>query len=141
MSMLAIVLALATAADNHSVTVPHAGGPIAATYRSATAVRYRQTGAVAPPGAAQTLRCRWTATATVTRAASSPTGARLARTWAPAVVLSGVRHGWCGSARQSIAQEVAARRDAIERHRLAVAAEDRPVLIAEVEGSSRVSGG
>ncbi|SOB87734.1 hypothetical protein SAMN06297144_2870 [Sphingomonas guangdongensis] len=139
--IIAIGLAASGPAESHSVAVPHAGGSVEATYRSATAVRYRQVGAATPPGVAPTLRCHWTATATVSRDARGAGGARLARDWPPADVLSGVRHGWCDNVRQSIAEEIAARQDAIERHRLAVAAQDRAVLIAELEGSARGFGG
>jgi hypothetical protein len=138
---LMVALALVGAAESHSVAVPHAGGSVDATYRSTTAISYSQVGAATPPGVAPTLRCRWTAHATVSREARGAGGATLAREWAPAAVLTGVRPGWCDNARQSIAEEVAARRDAIDRHRLAVAAEDRAALIAQVEGASRGFGG
>ena len=129
------LLLVAAAAQNHVVTVTHAGTPLALTYEASTAISHRQIGSVAPPGKPSTLRCLWTATVAVHR--------RAARAGAPVTALSrqvsasdhfsGSHHGACSQARAAINREVASRAADHRDHLIAVADRDRPAVLAELE--------
>jgi len=122
----------APAAD-HAVRIDHHSGPVDARYRGTVAIRHRQVGAVAPAGRPQTLRCRWSADLIVDRHATSAAGATMSRRLSRDDVATGQRPGWCGTQRAAIAQEVAARVEAMDRHLVAVAREDHDTLRAELD--------
>lgn len=134
MTILAIALLLGGAPTaEHRVAVDHPAGAVDATYRSTVAIARRQLGAVAPGGRPQTLRCAWSAGMTVERSARHASGAMLTRTLRRDDVLAGSRPGWCGTHRDGIAREVASRGAHVRDQLLAVAAEDRTALHAELD--------
>lgn len=138
MSMILAAAALmgaSGAADTHHVQIDHRGHRVDVVYRSAIDVQHRQTGAVSAPGRPSALSCRWTATIAIQREAVSPRGHVAARTIGSDSALSGSRPGWCAGQRDSIAAEVAARGAAIRDHLLAVAAEDRDRVVADLDAA------
>lgn len=139
-TVAAAALAGPGAAMEHRVRIDHASGTTDVQYRGDVDIVHRQVGAVAPGGRASTLGCRWKAKVTVTREARHASGSLMTRSIEGARAIEGTRAGWCGDQRDAIAQEVAQRVDAMRDHLLATAAEDHPVLMAEIErlhGSTR----
>lgn len=131
----ALLLPAAVAAQplTHHARIDTSRGSVDARYRGDVAITYRQVGAVGAPGRPSTLRCRWDADLRVEREARTTGGGTLTRSLGRDAVLSGHRPGWCGSGRAAVEAEVAARRDALDRHLRAVAAEDHQRLRAELE--------
>ena len=121
------------AAMEHRVRIDHASGATEVQYRGDVNIVHKQVGAVAPGGRISTLSCRWKANVSVTREARHASGSTMTRSIEGARAIEGTRAGWCGSQRDAIAQEVAQRVDAMRDHLLATAAEDHPVLMAEIE--------
>lgn len=131
--MAALLLSGVAAGDTHQVQVDHRGHRVDVTYRGAVDVQHRQVGGVSAPGRPATARCMWTATVAVEREAVSPRGHVATRTIARDAALSGSRAGWCGEQRAAIAAEVAARGAAVRDHLVAVAAEDRDRVVADLD--------
>lgn len=117
----------------HRTRIDHATGTTDVHYRGDVAIAYKQTGAVAPGGAASSLRCHWKANVVVNREARHASGHVVARSFATPQVIEGSRPGWCATSRDSIAREVAQRSEDVRRHLMAAAEEDHPVLTAELD--------
>ncbi len=132
-TVAAAALAGPGAAMEHSLRIDHASGTTEVHYRGDVDVVHRQVGAVAPGGRASTLSCRWKANVSVTREARHASGSTMTRAIEGARAIEGTRAGWCSTQRDAIAQEVAQRTEAMRAHLLAIAAEDHPVLMAEIE--------
>jgi hypothetical protein len=140
MNMLLIAgLALggAVASDGaleHRVQLDHHSGPVAVRYSADVGVAHKQIGAVTTGGRPSTLRCVWSANVTIHREARGSSGTTLARSAGRDGVIEGSRPGWCSANRAAIAQEVAARRDAVRDHLQAVVQEDHGQLRRELDG-------
>lgn len=117
----------------HDVRIDHRHGPIDARYQGRLVVSQRQVGAVAPNGRPSSLRCVWQADVVVDRAAHHPSGSTMLRAIRRDAVMTGSRPGWCTGARTAIDREVAARTDRVRAQLAAIAADDRPTLVSEVE--------
>lgn len=134
--MAGLALGAAAASDGaleHRVQLDHHSGPVAVRYSADIGVTHQQIGAVTTGGRPSTLRCLWRANVTVHREARGATGATLIRSAARDGVIAGSRPGWCTTQRAAIAQEVAARRDAVQDHLQAVAQEDHGLLRSELD--------
>jgi hypothetical protein len=118
---------------DHSRRVDHRSGAVDARYRGDVTIRQQQVGAAGPGGRPSTLRCNWAGDMTVVREARAPSGATMTRVVAREDVVTGNHVGWCGSQRQAIAAQIAARRDTLDRHLQAMAQEDHAVLHAELD--------
>ncbi|MBD8546540.1 hypothetical protein IFT82_07220 [Sphingomonas sp. CFBP 8760] len=118
---------------DHALRVDHHAGPVDARYRGDVKIRQQQVGAVGPGGRPSTLRCTWAGDMTVAREARTASGAMMTRVVSRDAVVTGSHVGWCGSQRRAIAAQIAARRDALDRHLQAVAREDHQVLRAELD--------
>lgn len=123
-------LAVATAPAAITTTINHASGPVTAVYSGRISIDRQQVGTIAPPGRASTLRCRWVAHLIVDRRASATDGATAGRTFTRSAIAQGSRPGWCGSGAARIDAAVATE---AERHLALAAAEDRRLLLDEIE--------
>ncbi|WP_294199812.1 hypothetical protein [uncultured Sphingomonas sp.] len=134
--MAGLALGAAAASEGaleHQVQLDHHSGPVAVRYSADVGVTHKQIGAVTTGGRPSTLRCLWSANVTVHREARGTTGTTLMRSAARDGVIEGSRPGWCTTQRAAIAQEVAARRDAVQEHLQAVAQEDHGLLRSELD--------
>lgn len=133
---MSLVLALAVLATEpfpiieHNARVEHSGGAADVQYRSRVTLKHRQTGIDHKP--ASSLRCQWRANIVVERV-TQVGGNSLSRSIDRTNVIQGSAPGHCAAQRRNIAREVAKRTDEIRTHVAAVAAEDAPVLKAEIE--------
>lgn len=130
---LALAAALSGAASEpivHDVTVDHRGTNVAARYHGEIAITTRQRG-MAAPMRTSSEQCDWTATLNVDRQFSDAGTA--SRPVTSERVANGTRVGNCRALGKQIEREVAARRDAFQDRLVAVAAADRPKLLAELE--------
>ncbi len=124
------LIALAAAAATHSVPIDHNGTSMQAVYTAHADVQTRTIGAHTP-NRGDSRSCRWTATISVDRQLThSPA---LARTLTSDRQLSGSRPGACTGDNSAIDREVAARSDMIRDHLIAVAQQDHPALLAELD--------
>ena len=117
----------------HDVRIDHRTGAIDARYDGRLVVSHRQVGAAAPSGRQSSLRCVWQADVVVDRAARHPSGSTMMRSITRENVMNGSRPGWCVGARTAISRDVAARADQVRAHVTAVAADDRPTLLSEID--------
>ncbi len=125
----------------HRVQLDHPAGPVDARYRPRIDIEHRQIGAVAPPGAASTLRCAWQANLHVDREARHSSGSLLQATLRRDAIASGSRRGWCASQRDAIAQEVSLRVESMRGHLVDVAQEDHGALTQALDRLHRGAGG
>lgn len=130
-----LLLGSPVATDAHRIAMDHRGQNVDVTYRSAVAVEHKQIGSAGPGGRPNTLQCAWKAKVSVQREARSAAGHVLARTIASDAPLEGRRAGWCSGQREAIAQDVAARSEAVRAHLLAVAERDREALALELDAA------
>lgn len=135
LATIAAALAVASTAPlaAHSLAVPHASGTAPAEYRGAIGVQHKQVGTPSPGGRPSTLRCVWTANMEVNRVASTAAGALASRSFVQADVANGSRPGWCSANRSVIARDVAQRLGDGSEHLAQAAAEDRAVLLTELD--------
>lgn len=124
------LIAMAVAAATHTVPIEHRGAQIDAVYSARTEIQTHTIGAKTP-NRMDSQRCRWTATVVVDRKLSH--GPALARVLPTDHKLSGSQPGACTRDRSAIESEVARRDDAVRDHLLAVAAQDRAPLLAELD--------
>jgi hypothetical protein len=127
-------LLLGAPAQDHRVTLTHAGQPVAATYQARVSVEHKQIGSAAPGGRPSTLRCAWKAAVTVERQAVRGDGIASARTLA-AEPITGSHPGWCEAQRAAIADAVAQRGDAVRARLMAAAAEDHATIVADLDAA------
>lgn len=126
------LLALAAAAATHSITIDHNGKRIDAVYHARTDVSMKTVGS-APPTRMDNQRCRWNAAIVVERKmAHAPT---LARTLPSDRTLSGNQPGACPGNKRVIEREIALREDEVRKHLVAVAEQDRNLLVAELDAA------
>lgn len=137
-----IAAAAAGAAHSHSVTLDHAGAPVALRYQATTSIAHRQIGAAGVPGRPSSQRCLWTATVAVDRSAErgGVTVPALSRRVSAAERLEGSRPGSCTQARKAVAREVADRAAPIRDHLIEVAERDRAAVLAELESVEALAG-
>lgn len=128
--LIAAALAAATTAlPAHTSTVEHRGQNLAVEYRPVVETKLRQAG-MAPPGRPATQICNWKASVSVERKLQ---GAAHSQRVGDVREISGSQAGDCNLQGDRIAQQVAARGDAVQAHVAAVAAADRPVLLADLD--------
>ena len=130
---LGLLAAASSAPAAHRVQIDHRSGAVDAHYRGELDVSHKQIGSAGPGGRASSLRCAWTAKISVNREARHASGVVMTRAFTSDAVVKGSRPGWCSTNKTAIAQDVAMRTDDIQRHLLAAAEKDHPVLTAEVE--------
>ncbi|MHA6723230.1 hypothetical protein [Sphingomonas sp. RS2018] len=130
---------LTTDAIEHSVRIDHPRGAVDARYTATVVIAHRQIGSVAPGGRASTLRCAWRADLSVDRTAQHARGTA-SRSIARETAIAGSRPGWCSTQARAIREEVAARRDEMRAHVLAVSREDRGALIADIDRAHAADG-
>lgn len=127
----------ATAADHHDfrhqVEVPHGERQVTAVYQPKTMVSYRQVGNMTP-NRPSTARCMWQAEIAVERHLQAPAGqgSHVVRTLVPTKVIEGSTNGRCAQGKEQVNSAIARRSDEVRAHVLAVAAEDRNALMAEL---------
>lgn len=124
------LIALAAAAATHSIPIEHHGTAMQATYTARADVKTRTVGA-RTPNRMDMQRCNWTATVVIDRRLDH--GPALARTIASDTRFSGSEAGAC-TAGAKLEQRVLARhQDRIHTQMMAVAAQDRAPLLAELD--------
>ncbi len=122
------------AADfSHQVEVPHGDRQVTAVYRPKTQVTYRQIGNMTP-NRPSTARCMWKAEVSVERHLQAPVGqgSHVVRTLVPTKLIEGQTNGRCAQGRDQVNSAIARRADEVRAHVLAVAAQDRNALMAEL---------
>lgn len=121
----------------HDITVEHAGVPLEISYRADMDTRAKAVKVVLP-NRVTTDQCRWVADVTVereiTRKGATPA---LTRTLEASKTIRGMRQGHCNSSvvREQVAEAVSNQAEAVKRHLVAVAEQDRPQLIADLEAA------
>lgn len=117
----------------HQVVVPHSTGDVTAVYQPKTLVSYRQIGNMTP-NRPSTARCLWKAEISVERHLQPPAGqgSHVVRTLVPTRLIEGQTLGRCAQGRDQVAAAIARRSDDVRNHVLAVAAEDKSALMAEL---------
>ncbi len=117
----------------HQVDVPHGESQVTAVYQPKTLVSYRQVGNMTP-NRASTARCMWKAEISVERHLQAPAGqgSHVVRTLVPTKLIEGSTNGRCAQGKQQASIAIARRSDEVRAHVLAVAAEDRNALMAEL---------
>lgn len=126
--MIAILAAALTQPEPHRVTVDHGGKAIAVVYRGEVTTRTRRVGS-AQPTRSGNVRCDWTATVRVHRQLAGDGAAAVHRV-AGERSIKGSRPGDCITNRSAIRRDVAARSAEVRTHVAALAAQDRPALMA-----------
>jgi hypothetical protein len=118
----------------HQVSVPHGERQVTAVYQPKTLVSYRQIGNMAP-NRPNSARCLWKAEIAVERHLKAPAGegSHVVRTLVPSKVIEGSTNGRCAQGRDQANRAIARRGDEVRAHVLAVAAEDRNALMAELD--------
>lgn len=117
----------------HQVEVPHDERPVTAVYQPKTFVSYRQIGNMAP-NRPNSARCLWKAEIAVERHLQAPAGqgSHVVRTLVPTKLFEGSTNGRCAQGKEQANRAIARRADEVRDHVLAVAAEDRSALMAEL---------
>jgi hypothetical protein len=117
----------------HQVEVPHGERQVTAVYQPKTMVSYRQVGNMTP-NRPSTARCMWKAEISVERHLQAPAGqgSHVVRTLVPTKLIEGSTNGRCAQGKEQISSALARRTDEVRSHVLAVAAEDRNALMAEL---------
>ncbi len=127
-------VALAAAPDmHHQVQIPHGETQLTAVYQPKTSVSYRQVGNMTP-NRPSTARCLWKAEISVERHLQAPAGqgSHVVRTLVPTKLIEGSTNGRCAQGKEQVNSAIARRSDEVRQHVLAVAAEDRNALMAEL---------
>jgi len=117
----------------HQVEVPHGERQVTAVYQPRTMVSYRQLGNMTP-NRQSTARCIWKAEISVERQLLAPVGqgSHVVRTLVPTKLIEGSTNGRCAQGKDQVDSAIARRSDEVRAHVLAVAAEDRTALMAEL---------
>lgn len=117
----------------HQVEVPHGERQVTAVYQPKTMVSYRQVGNMTP-NRPSTARCMWKAEISVERHLQAPAGqgSHVVRTLVPTKLIEGSTNGRCAQGKEQFNSALARRTDEVRSHVLAVAAEDRNALMAEL---------
>lgn len=117
----------------HQVEVPHGERQVTAVYQPKTSISYRQVGNMTP-NRPSTARCIWQAEVSVERHLQAPAGegSHVVRTLVPTKVIEGSTNGRCAQGKEQVNSAIARRSDEVRAHVLAVAAEDRNALMAEL---------
>ncbi len=117
----------------HRVEVPHGERQVTAVYQPKTMVSYRQVGNMTP-NRPSTARCMWKAEISVERHLQAPAGqgSHVVRTLVPTKLIEGSTNGRCAQGKEQVSTALARRTDEVRSHVLAVAAEDRNALMAEL---------
>lgn len=126
--------ALAATPDmRHQVQIPHGETQLTAVYQPKTSVSYRQVGNMTP-NRPSTARCLWKAEVSVERHLQAPAGqgSHVVRTLVPTKLIEGSTNGRCAQGKEQVNSAIARRSDEVRQHVLAVAAEDRNALMAEL---------
>lgn len=118
----------------HQVEVPHGERQVTAVYQPKTLVSYRQVGNMTP-NRPSTARCMWKAEISVERHLQAPAGqgSHVVRTLVPTKLIEGSTNGRCAQGKEQVNSALARRTDEVRNHVLAVAAEDRNALMAELD--------
>lgn len=118
---------------SHQVEVTHGDREVTAVYQPKTLVSYRQIGNMTP-NRPSTAHCMWKAEISVERHLKAPAGngGHVVRSLAPMKVIEGQTLGRCAMGKEQVDSAIARRSDEIREHVLAVAAEDRNALMAEL---------
>lgn len=117
----------------HTATIEHPAGPIAADYSGSTRIEMRQVGSAGPGGRATTLRCNWAVSLTVERTAAIGASLQAKRSMERDNALKGSVPGWCSAAGNGIERTVAAKADDLHAAMMAMVAQDRAVILVEAE--------
>lgn len=126
------LLAMAAVAATHTIAIDHNGKRIDAIYQARTDVSMKTVGSSAPTRM-DAQRCRWNAAIVVERKmAHAPS---LARTLPSDHKISGNQPGACPGNKNVIAREIALREDEVKAHLMAVAEQDRNLLVAELDAT------
>lgn len=125
----------------HQVEVPHGDRQVTAIYQPKTMVSYRQVGNMTP-NRPSTARCLWKAEISVERHLQAPAGqgSHVVRTLVPTKLIEGSTHGRCAQGKEQAESAIARRSDEVKAHVLAVAAEDRNALMAELSIATNPAG-
>ncbi|WP_017672202.1 hypothetical protein [Blastomonas sp. AAP53] len=117
----------------HQVEVPHGERQVTAVYQPKTMVSYRQIGNMAP-NRPNSARCIWKAEIAVERHLQAPAGqgSHVVRTLVPTKMIEGSTNGRCAQGKDQANKAIARRADEVREHVMAVAAEDRNALMAEL---------
>lgn len=117
----------------HQVEVPHGERQVTAVYQPKTMVSYRQVGNMTP-NRPSTARCMWKAEISVERHLQAPAGqgSHVVRTLVPTKLIEGSTNGRCAQGKEQVNSALARRTEEVRSHVLAVAAEDRNALMAEL---------
>lgn len=117
----------------HQVEVPHGERQVTAVYQPKTLVSYRQIGNMSP-NRPSSARCLWKAEIAVERHLQAPAGegSHVVRTLVPTKLIEGSTNGRCAQGKDQANTAIARRADEVRAHVLAVAAEDRTALMAEL---------
>ncbi|WP_439484658.1 hypothetical protein [Blastomonas fulva] len=117
----------------HQVEVPHGERQVTAVYQPKTMVSYRQVGNMTP-NRPSTARCMWKAEISVERHLQAPAGqgSHVVRSLVPTKLIEGSTNGRCAQGKEQVSSALARRTDEVRSHVLAVAAEDRNALMAEL---------
>lgn len=127
--------ALAAATPIHSVEIAHASNAYRASYETESTVRFREVESRFANRSSVPV-CRWQAELVVNRdvAAQGRAVAAIAKPIHRFAPLSGSHAGSCTAARSQIEAEVARRNGARLPEAVAVARQDRAVLVNELDG-------
>lgn len=117
----------------HQVEIPHGERQVTAVYQPKTLVSYRQIGNMSP-NRPSSARCLWKAEIAVERHLQAPAGegSHVVRTLVPTKLIEGSTNGRCAQGKDQANTAIARRADEVRAHVLAVAAEDRTALMAEL---------
>lgn len=144
MKMCSLALAAATMAlgapalaqqpaVQHSATIDHAVGTIAADYSGTSRVSLQQIGSIGGAGRQDTLRCRWTVSLVVERHARLGAGQEARRTLAQADVVKGSSPGWCPQRDQAATRLAAKHRADLHAALMALVERDKAMILADAD--------
>lgn len=126
------LLAMAAVAATHNIAIDHGGKRIDAVYQARTDVTMKTVGSSSPTRM-DARRCRWSAAIVVERKMSHAPS--LARTLPSDHALTGNQPGACPGNTRIIEREIALRSDEVKAHLVAVAEQDRTLLLAELDAA------
>lgn len=132
-------LALATPVEpvTHDIVVEHKGVPLDVSYRADVDTRAKKVKVVLP-NRVTTEQCRWVADVTVEREiARKDVPASLTRTLVGSKTIRGMRQGNCAAStvQERVAAAVSDKAAIVKDHLVAMAEQDRPQLIADIEAA------
>lgn len=134
-AMVMAVLMAAAPEVGHEATVSHGGADYRLTYAPRVETRSRTIGHAFGPRPS-TLRCRWTIDVQVERRIhSADAGRSLVKLLPHNHSITGERPGDCRQNARAVADAQQSRASAIRDHVVAVAAADRPAVLAEIDAA------